>query len=139
MLQSLLEDLFISPRRFSKLYLVLVISLNPVFYAPENHFHENGLRTNPSTKQAAIYHCEESDKDDPGDHEQDEEVEVILTKYSSQDHKFPLKDTYQKELFTIDLNEWCREKEQEKNSTDVLSKIVKFSERLFRETRHSGI
>ena len=49
----LFDNFFTGPGAVVQTVTFFVISFNQVFNFPENHFHEYGLRANPSTKYSA--------------------------------------------------------------------------------------
>jgi hypothetical protein len=86
------------------LLLFVGIAINPVFYFPEYHFHENGLRTGPAAKNSTKDGCKKNDEHYKSDHGQCEDEEVLRTKYLSENDKLPLQYINHDEGLTIHFN-----------------------------------
>ncbi len=83
---------------------MLPIALNPVLNPTEKHFHEDGLRTEPSAENSSERHRKEHNEQHECDHCQSEEVEILWPKNLSEDDELPCQDVYHQQWFTTDFN-----------------------------------
>jgi hypothetical protein len=112
-LEDPLADLFRIPRHFIQADLFAPVPVDPVLYATENHFHEDSLRTYPTTKDPAVGHGKENDEYHPDDHHDHEDVKILWPKRKTKDIEAPFQDVQQQELVTTYLYERSCEKESQ--------------------------
>ena len=95
MLANPLDDFLAVPGHVFELFLVRCVTINPKLNAPEDHFHENGLRTNPPAENPSECHGEHNDEHHHCNHTQQEVNRVLWPENLAQDHKFPFEDVHQ--------------------------------------------
>jgi hypothetical protein len=83
--------LFCIPRHFAQVSLCGEITINPVFYLPENHFHEYGLRAGPSAEYPSKNHRKQDDKYNESDHGYPKDEKILWPENQTEDDKFPFK------------------------------------------------
>ena len=110
MLPSSFHNLFPVPGLGRQSPLFLRSSFYPVFKSPEYHFHENGLWTDPSAKDPAIYHRKEYDEDHEGQHTHCKDKEVLRPENEPEQDELPFRYVEQEKRMSIHFNEWqCKE------------------------------
>ncbi len=90
MLKCSLANLFGIPRHGGQLLLLLVVAVYPVFNLPEQHFHEDSLRTSPTAEYPAPHHGEEHDKDHTGEHGYREDFKVLGPEWDAEEDELSL-------------------------------------------------
>jgi hypothetical protein len=86
---------FVVPGLRAQSHLRLPISFQPIFYFAENHFHKNGLWTNPSAKYSSKNDSEENDEDHEYEHAQNENEKVLRPKANTEDDVNAINDIQQ--------------------------------------------
>lgn len=115
MLQCFLPNLFHRPRPVIQRFLPSRTPLNHPFHLAEYKFHEDGLRTGPATKQPAVYHGKQNDKDDKRDHPHRENEEILGPENLSEEDKLTVQDINQERRCVVDLDKRQDEKNQQVN------------------------
>lgn len=92
MLACLNSKLTGGPGRILQQSLFCRISLDQVFHFPKEHFHENGLRANPSAKESAEGGGKQNNKNDKCYHCQPEDEEILRPEYFPEDDKLSFGD-----------------------------------------------
>src|SRR5690606_16937423 len=106
------SDFLSIPLLFIELDLSITVTFYPVFYSSENHFHENGLRTNPTTENTSESyrkHRNEYHSDNHGDHHQ---IKVLRKKRNPENIELSLKEIQQYKLMSVYLYKWKRKQHQ---------------------------
>jgi hypothetical protein len=80
------------------------ITIDPVLYSPEYHFHENRLRTNPATEDPTIGYGKKGNEYDPYYHGDHKKVKILRPERESEDVKPAFQYIEQQELVTTDLD-----------------------------------
>jgi hypothetical protein len=104
-----LSDFESIPGHGFQLLLFVEVAINPILYFPENHLHEDGLRTGPSAEHPPENHCEQDDENHKSDHAQGENEEVLRTKDLAKQDEFSFEHIEHDEGFPIDLDPGQRE------------------------------
>jgi hypothetical protein len=105
------------------------VSVNHVLNFPEHHFHKNGLRANPTTKNTAEYHCKkyyENNKRKHGNHKQEE---ILRPENHAEENKFSLEKVEEKQWLFMKFNPGQCKKDNEVNDAYSSTGIVQLSMR----------
>src|SRR5690242_12620538 len=105
-LQNPLLNLLCVPRHFFQKLLLVRIAINPVFNFPENHFHKNGLRTSPSTKNPSEYDGKKYDENHEGEHGNSEDEKILWPEDHSENDKPAFGNIKQQQRFAMHFDEW---------------------------------
>ena len=92
MFKRAFEDFFFCPWTFFKSLLLSPITIDQIFNATKKHFHENRLRTNPTTKQASKDDGKENNEDNTNNHQYGKKVHVLRPKNLTKDDEFTVND-----------------------------------------------
>lgn len=93
--QNSTRERFAFPGLRAQSHLRLPISFQPIFYFAENHFHKNGLRTNPSAEYPSKNNSEENDEDHENEHAQNENEKVLWPKANTEENVNAINDIQQ--------------------------------------------
>src|SRR5690606_30442298 len=75
------------PRLSVQSHLGAPIPIYPIFDPPEHHLHKDGLGTDPSTENTTEGHSEQGDKNDPDNHTDHKNKEILRPKWKSKNIK----------------------------------------------------
>ena len=89
MFEDFFTHFFKSEGQLSQLLLLTAVAFHPIFNAPENHFHEDGLGTCPSTENPPENYREQYNKHQEDNHGQHKNEKVFRPENGSEQDKFP--------------------------------------------------
>ncbi|MPN20217.1 hypothetical protein SDC9_167595 [bioreactor metagenome] len=98
-------DFFGVPFLSVKFHLFVSVSFNRVFNFSENHFHENGLRTNPTTKDPTKNHGKQNNENNGGNCAQCEDKEILRIKRLPQNKELPIQNIDQQQWISVNFHE----------------------------------
>jgi hypothetical protein len=114
--QGPLPDLEPIPGHGLQLLLLVEVAVYPVFNFPEYHFHENRLWTSPATKNTSKDNGKKNDEYNERDHSQCKDEKVLWPKNLSENDEFSFQDIEHDQGFTVHLDQWQREENDQVNN-----------------------
>src|SRR5690606_10504402 len=111
--EALLPDLFRIPFLFIESHLGSAIAFDPVFYLPEYHFHENGLRADPSAEDPSEGGGEYGDKHHGNDHSRNSQIEILRPERLSENIEFPACKIEKEKLVPVNVNKGSRQQDSQ--------------------------
>ena len=81
------------------------IAIYPIFNFTKNHFHKNGLRTDPAAKNTAKHHREQNYKNNKRKKANGKNEKILRPESDSEENKFTLQHIKHKEWCIINLYE----------------------------------
>jgi len=79
------------------------VSLDPIFYTPEDHLHKDGLWTHPPAENPAIGHGEKGYEDHPDDHGDNKEVKILRPEWQTKNIKPAFQHIEHQELVPVNF------------------------------------
>jgi len=114
MLDRFLKNLFGIPGLIVEFALLTVVAFYQVFELTENKFHEDCLRANPSTEDAAKNHCKQDNEYNERDHTQHKEMKILWPEDNSKEDEFAFYKVEKQQGIAINSDKRpCKEKQQE--------------------------